>query len=241
MPLPKIATPTYELELPSSGKKIKYRPFLVKEEKILILALESEDTKQITIAIKNILKDCISTRGVKVDDLPTFDIEYIFLNIRGKSVGEAIDLVITCPDDNETTVPVKVYIDEIKVKKDENHTRDIKLDDSLVLRMKYPSLSQFVSSNFDFSGADESAIEQSFELIASCIDVVYNAEESWAASDCTKKELKTWIETLNTKQFQDIEEFFTTMPKLSHTFNVKNPNTDAENEVTLEGLSNFFA
>ena len=138
-------------------------------------------------------------------------------------------------------VPVKVYIDEIKVKKDENHTRDIKLDDSLVLRMKYPSLSQFVSSNFDFSGADESAIEQSFELIASCIDVVYNAEESWAASDCTKKELKTWIETLNTKQFQDIEEFFTTMPKLSHTFNVKNPNTDAENEVTLEGLSNFFA
>jgi len=241
MPLPKIATPTYELELPSSGKKIKYRPFLVKEEKILILALESEDTKQITIAIKNILKDCISTRGVKVDDLPTFDIEYIFLNIRGKSVGEAIDLVITCPDDSETTVPVKVYIDEIKVKKDENHTRDIKLDDSLVLRMKYPSLSQFVSSNFDFSGADESAIEQSFEMISSCIDMVYNNEESWAASDCTKKELKTWIETLNTKQFQDIEEFFTTMPKLSHTFNVKNPNTDAENEVTLEGLSNFFA
>ena len=241
MPLPKIATPTYELELPSSGKKIKYRPFLVKEEKILILALESEDTKQITNAIKNILKDCISTRGVKVDDLPTFDIEYIFLNIRGKSVGEAIDLVITCPDDNETTVPVKVYIDEIEVKKDEKHTRDIKLDDSLVLRMKYPSLAQFVTSNFDFSGADDSAIEQSFELIASCIDMVYNDEESWAASDCTKKELKTWIETLNTKQFQDIEEFFTSMPKLSHTFNVKNPNTNVESEVTLEGLSNFFA
>ena len=241
MPLPKIATPTYELELPSSGKKIKYRPFLVKEEKILILALESEDPKQITIAIKNILKDCISTRGVKVDDLPTFDIEYIFLNIRGKSVGESIDLVITCPDDGETTVPVKVYIDEINVVKEENHNRDIKLDDSLVLRMKYPSLSEFVSSNFDFSGADDSAIEQSFEMISSCIDMVYNNEESWAASDCTKKELKTWIETLNTKQFQDIEEFFNTMPKLSHTFKVTNPKTDVESEVTLEGLNNFFA
>ncbi len=241
MPLPKISTPTYELELPSSGKKIRYRPFLVKEEKILILALESEDPKQITIAIKNILKDCISTRGVKVDDLPTFDIEYIFLNIRGKSVGESIDLVITCPDDGETTVPVKVYIDEINVVKDENHNRDIKLDDSLVLRMKYPSLSEFVSSNFDFSGADDSAIEQSFEMISSCIDMVYNNEESWAASDCTKKELKTWIETLNTKQFQDIEEFFNTMPKLSHTFKVTNPKTDVESEVTLEGLNNFFA
>ena len=241
MPLPKIATPTYELAIPSTGKKIKYRPFLVKEEKILILALESEDPKQITIAIKNILKDCISTRGVKVDDLPTFDIEYIFLNIRGKSVGESIDLVITCPDDGETTVPVKVYIDEINVVKEENHSRDIKLDDSLVLRMKYPSLSEFVSSNFDFSGADDSAIEQSFEMISSCIDMVYNNEESWAASDCTKKELKTWIETLNTKQFQDIEEFFNTMPKLSHTFKVTNPKTDVESEVTLEGLNNFFA
>ena len=241
MPLPKISTPTYELELPSSGKKIKYRPFLVKEEKILILALESEDPKQITNAVKNILKDCITSRGVKVDELPTFDIEYIFLNIRGKSVGEAIDLVVTCPDDGKTTIPVKVYIDEIKVVKDENHTKDIQLDGSLVLRMKYPSLSQFITSNFDFTGADDSAIEESFNMISSCIDVVYNDEESWAASDCTKKELNSWIETLNTKQFQDIEEFFNTMPKLSHTFKVRNPNTKVESEVTLEGLNNFFA
>ena len=241
MPLPKIATPTYELELPSSGKKIKYRPFLVKEEKVLILALESEDTKQITTAIKNILKDCISTRGIKVDELPTFDIEYIFLNIRGKSVGESIDLVVTCPDDGETTVPIKVYIDEIEVQKDENHTRDIKLDDSLVLRMKYPSLAQFVSSNFDFSGRDDSAIEESFNMISACIDMVYSDEESWAASDCTKKELMSWIETLNTKQFQEIEQFFNTMPKLSYTVKVTNPKTDVESEVALEGLSNFFA
>ena len=241
MPLPKIATPTYELELPSSGKKIKYRPFLVKEEKILILALESEDTRQITNAVKNILKECISTRGVKIEDLPTFDIEYIFLNIRGKSIGEAIDLVVTCPDDGETTVPVKVYIDEIEIKKDENHTRDIKLDDKLTLRMKYPSLQQFISSNFDFKGTDDSAIEESFNMIGACIDMVYSEEESWAASDCTKKEMSAWIETLNTKQFQEIEDFFNTMPKLSHTFKVTNPNTNVESEVTLEGLSNFFA
>ena len=187
--------------------------------------MESEDTKQITTAIKNILKDCISTRGIKVDELPTFDIEYIFLNIRGKSVGESIDLVVTCPDDGETTVPIKVYIDEIEVQKDENHTRDIKLDDSLVLRMKYPSLAQFVSSNFDFSGRDDSAIEESFNMIGACIDMVYSDEESWAASDCTKKELMSWIETLNTKQFQEIEQFFNTMPKLSYTVKVTNPKT----------------
>ena len=241
MPLPKIATPTYELAIPSTGKKIKYRPFLVKEEKILILALESEDVKQITNAIKTILKDCISTRGVKVEDLSTFDIEYIFLNIRGKSVGESVDLVVTCPDDEETTVPVKVYIDEIEVQTDPDHSRDIKLDDTLTLRMKYPTLSQFISNNFDFSENDNDSVEQSFEMIATCMDLVYNDEESWAASDCTKKELTTWIETLNTKQFQEIEKFFTTMPKLSHTIKVTNPNTKVENEVTLEGLQNFFA
>ena len=199
MPLPKIATPTYELAIPSTGKKIKYRPFLVKEEKILILALESEDVKQITNAIKTILKDCISTRGVKVEDLSTFDIEYIFLNIRGKSVGESVDLVVTCPDDEETTVPVKVYIDEIEVQTDPDHSRDIKLDDTLTLRMKYPTLSQFISNNFDFSGNDNDSVEQSFEMIATCMDLVYNDEESWAASDCTKKELTSWIETLKYK------------------------------------------
>ena len=140
MPLPKITTPTYELVLPSSGKKIKYRPFLVKEEKVLILALESQDVKHITNAIKTTIKDCIVTRGVKVEELPTFDIEYIFLNIRGKSVGEAIDLVVTCPDDNQTTVPAKIYIDEIEVKRDKNHKNEIKLDSKLTLKMKYPSL-----------------------------------------------------------------------------------------------------
>jgi len=238
MPLPKISTPTYELVLPSTGKKVKYRPFLVREEKILILALESENTKQITTAIKSILKECISTRGVKVDDLPTFDIEYLFLNIRGKSVGEALDLMVTCPDDGETQVPVKIFIDEIKVQKDSKHTQDIKLDDTLTLRMKYPSLNEFIQNNFDFN--EDDTVDASFNIISSCIDQVYNEDESWAASDCTNKELKEWVETLNTNQFKEVESFFTTMPKLSHTVKVKNPKTKVESDITLEGLTSFF-
>ena len=238
MPLPKIATPTYELVLPSTGKKIKYRPFLVKEEKILILALESEDTKQITNAIKTILKSCISTRGIKVEDLPTFDIEYIFLNIRGKSVGESIEFLVTCPDDGETQVERKIFIDEIQVEKDEKHSPDIKLDHSLTLRMKYPSLNEFVQNNF--SASDDNTLQASMDIIASCIDVVYNEDESWAAADCTKKELSEWLETLNTSQFKEVETFFETMPKLTHKVMVTNPNTKVESEVVMEGLTSFF-
>ncbi len=240
MPLPKINTPTYELVLPSTGKKIKYRPFLVREEKVLILALESEDTKQITSAIKATLKECILTRGVKIDELPTFDIEYIFLNVRGKSVGEAIELVVTCPDDGETTVPTTVYIDEINVIQSDEHTNEIDLDGNLTLKMKYPSLNEFIKNNFDFSGSDSNSVQQSFDIIASCIDMVYDKDDVWAASDCTKKELTEWVETLNSSQFKMIEDFFSTMPKLSHTFKVKNPKTKVESEVTLEGLASFF-
>lgn len=238
MPLPKISTPTYELELPSTGKKIKYRPFLVREEKILILALESEDEKQIATAVKNTLKDCIQTRGIKVENLPTFDIEYLFLNIRGKSVGEAVDLIITCPDDGETTVPVKIYIDEINVVKGKEHSPDIDLDGSLTLRMKYPSLDQFVSSNFSFDERED--LDKSFEIIGSCIDVIFNADDAWSTSDVTKKELMTWMDGLNSNQFKEIERFFATMPKLSHTIKVTNPKTKVENEIVLEGLSSFF-
>ena len=240
MPLPKISTPTYELTLPSTGKKIKYRPFLVREEKVLILALESENPTQITNAVKNTLKECIQTRGVKVEDLPTFDIEYLFLNIRGKSVGESVELIVTCPDDEETTVPIKIYIDEIEVTKDESHSRDIKLDESLTLRMKYPSLKQFVQNNFDFSEDGADSLEKSFEVIASCIDVIFNEDDAWSASDCTKKELLSWLDGLNSHQFKEIENFFATMPILSHTITIKNPNTKKESEVTLEGLQSFF-
>ena len=238
MPLPKISTPTYELELPSTGKKIKYRPFLVREEKILILALESEDEKQIATAIKNTLKDCIQTRGIKVENLPTFDIEYLFLNIRGKSVGESVELIVTCPDDGETTVPVKVYIDEINVTKEKNHSPDIDLDGNLTLRMKYPSLDQFVSSNFSFDERED--LDKSFEIIGSCIDVIFNEDDAWSTSDVTKKELMTWMDGLNSAQFKKIEEFFTSMPKLSHTIKVTNPNTKVESEIVLDGLQSFF-
>lgn len=241
MPLPKIATPTYELVLPSTGKTIKYRPFLVKEEKILILALESQSTKEITNAIKQVLKDCIVTKGVKVEELPTFDIEFIFLNVRGKSVGESLDLIITCGDDGETQVPVTVFIDQIKVEEDPEHKRDIQLDTDLVLRMKYPSLDQFIKTNFDFSAEQSSSnIERSFDVISSCIDVIFNSEESWSAVDSTKKELTDWIETLTPNQFKEIEKFFDTMPRLSHTVKVTNPKTKVESDVALEGLTSFF-
>ena len=238
MPLPKIATPTYELELPSTGQSIKYRPFLVKEEKVLVIALESEDNKQITNAIKAVLKSCILTKGVKVESLPTFDIEYLFLNIRGKSVGEELEVNVICPDDGETTVPVVINLDEIEVQKDENHSNKIKIDDSIMMELKYPSLDQFIKNNFDFN--DKNAMDQSFELIASCIDKVYTEDEVWATADCTKKEVKEFLESMNSQQFKEIEAFFESMPKLSHTINVTNPNTKVKSEVTLEGLASFF-
>ena len=238
MPLPKIATPTYELELPSTGKTIQYRPFLVKEEKLLVLALESEDTKEITTAIKNVIKACIKTRGIKVETLPTFDIEYLFLNIRGKSVGEELEVNLICPDDNKTQVSVKVSIDDIKISRVEGHTNKIKLDESLMMEMKYPSLAEFIKNNFDFN--EENVMDQSFDLIASCIDKIYNAEEVWAAADCTKKEITTFLESMNTTQFKEIEKFFETMPKLSHKVKITNPNTKVESEVVMEGLSSFF-
>ena len=239
MPLPKIATPVYELELPSTGKTIEYRPFLVKEEKVLVIALESEDTKQITTAIKNVIRNCIKTKGVKVEDLPTFDIEYLFLNIRGKSVGEEIEVNVTCPDDGETQVPVTINLDDIEVQKNEEHSNRIKVDDSIMMEMKYPSLDQFIKNNFDFN--DKNAMDQSFELIATCIDKVFTEDEVWAVEDCSKKEIVDFLEQMNSSQFKEIEKFFETMPKLSHSITVKNPKTKKENVVVIEGLAGFFA
>ena len=238
MPLPKISTPTYEMVLPSSNKKIKYRPFLVKEEKVLILAMESQDTATVANAVKDVLKNCILSRGIKVEKLSTFDIEYLFLNIRGKSVGEAIEVMVTCPDDGKTQVPTSINIDEIKVIIDDDHQRDIKLDDTYSLRMRYPSLDEFVKNNF--ATASDISVDDTFDLIASCVDQVYSEEESWAAADCTQKELTQFVESLNSNQFKEVEKFFDTMPKLSHTVRVINPNTKKENEVVLEGLQNFF-
>lgn len=240
MPLPKIATPTYELELPSTGETIQYRPFLVKEEKLLILALESEDSKQITTSIKTVIKNCVLTKGIKVETLPTFDIEYLFLNIRGKSVGETVDVNVTCPDDGETQVEMTIDIDSIKIQKTRGHKNIIKLDDDLSMKLKYPSLQQFIENNFETAEVT-SEVGQSLSMITSCIEMIYNQEESWESSDYTKKELEEFVDQLNTKQFKEIEKFFTTMPKLSHTIEVKNPNTGVESEVVLEGLASFFS
>jgi hypothetical protein len=227
------------LEIPSIKKTVKYRPFLVKEEKILIIAMESEDPKQITEAVKDVIGNCIITRGIKVDTLATFDIEYLFLNIRGKSVGETAEVLITCPDDGETQVPVTINLDDIKVEVNDEHSRDIQLDDNLSVRMKYPSIQEFIKNNFIRN--DQISVDDTFGVITSCVEQIYNEEESWSASDCTKKELTDFLESLSSKQFKKIEKFFESMPKLSHTIKVTNPNTGAENKIVLEGLTSFFA
>ena len=237
MPLPKISAPSYELVIPSSKRKIKFRPFLVKEEKILILAMESQDSKQIANAVKDVISHCILSKGIKVEKLSTFDIEYLFLNIRGKSVGEELEIMVTCPDDKKTQVPTMINIDDIKVQINDDHSPDIKLDDQYSMRMKYPSMDEFIKTNFATGDVN---VDDTFQLISSCIDQVYSEDESWTAADCTKKELTDFIESLNSKQFKDVEKFFETMPKLSHTIKVTNPETKVENEILLEGLQSFF-
>jgi len=242
MPLPKINTPTYDLTLPSTGKKIKYRPFLVREEKILIMALETEDMAQITNAVIEILDECILTKGISVTKLATFDIEYLFLNVRSKSVGETIEVNVTCPDDEKTSVQVEINIDAIKVQKVRGHKDIIKLDDQYSMKLKYPSMTQFVESNFESGndGGEGNDIDKSLSMITSCIEMIYDNEESWDASDSSQQELEEFIEQLNSKQFKSIERFFETMPKLSHKVKVTNPKTGVESQVVLEGLASFF-
>ena len=239
MPLPKINTPTYQLTLPSNNKKIKYRPFLVREEKILILALESGDAKQISSSIVDIMADCIETKGVDITKLPSFDIEYLFLNIRAKSVGETVEVVITCPDDKKTTVDTSINIDDIKIKKTPGHKNIIKLDDKYSMKLKYPSMQQFIDANFD-TDEEGSQVAQSINMLSTCIDMIYDEEESWDAADSSPDELNSFIEQLNTKQFKEVESFFETMPKLEHIVEVTNPKTGKTSKVKLEGLASFF-
>ena len=200
--------------------------------------MESQDTKQIANAVKNVISHCILTKGIKVEKLSTFDIEYLFLNIRGKSVGEDIEVMVTCPDDGKTQVPTLINIDSIKIQTSDEHQKDIKLDDTYTLRMKYPSLNEFIKNNFATAG--EMNVDDTFDLIASCIDQVFSDEENWSGADCTKKELKDFLDQLESKQFKMIEKFFETMPKLSHTVKVTNPNTKKECEIVVEGLQSFF-
>ena len=237
MALPKIGYPTYELELPSTGKTIKYRPFLVKEEKVLLLALESKDEKQVIGAVKDLIKNCGITR-IKVDTLPSFDLEYLFLKIRGASIGENIILTVTCLDDNETQVEANINIDDVEVFKPEGHDKKIMFDDKTGVVMRYPSMKEFVEREFL---QKEMKTEEVYGFIADSIDQIFDDEEVYDSSTTTKKEFRTFVESLTTKQFEKIQKFYETSPKLSHTFKVTNPNTGKESSYTIEGLQSFFA
>ena len=234
MPLPKIAVPQYDMKLPVTGSMIKYRPFLVKEEKILLMAMESQNEKEIINAMKTIIKNCTTLRK-KVEDLPTFEIEYIFLKIRSRSVCEVSKLNITCPDDGETQVETEIDLNEIQVSIPEGHDKKIMLTDDIGLIMKYPSLDMFVKDNFNLQDV---TAETAFDLTADCIESVFEGED--VTEDATKKEKLEFLDHLSNAQFAKIQKFFDTMPKLSHKVTVKNPNTDVENEVVIEGLAAFF-
>ena len=238
MPLPKLNTPTYELTLPSSNRKVKYRPFLVKEEKILLIAMESEDEKEMQNAVKQILKNCILTRGISVDKLAVFDIEYLFLNIRGKSVGEDIKLNIVCPDDEVTEVEVSVNVEDVKIQKSDKHDPVIQLTDQVAIVMKYPSMEMFVKNNI--TGENQQKVDTIFDMTIDCISQVVEGEDVLEAKSFSKKEMLEFVETFDTQQFQKIQDFFETMPKLNHKIKVLNPKTNIESEVTIEGLSSFF-
>jgi len=237
MALPKIGYPTYELELPSTGKNIKYRPFLVKEEKVLLMALESKDEKQVISAVKDLIKNCVISR-IKVDTLPSFDLEYLFLKIRGASIGENITLTVTCLDDNETQVEANININEVEVLKPEGHNKKIMFDDTTGIVMRYPSMKEFVDREFL---QKEMKTEEVYGFIADSIDQIFDDEEVYDSTTTTKKEFRTFVDSLTTTQFGKIQQFYETSPKLSHTFKVINPKTNKESEYTIEGLQSFFA
>ncbi|WLW36847.1 baseplate hub assembly chaperone [Synechococcus phage S-8S29] len=235
MALPKLNVPKYKLKLPSDGRTVNFRPFLVKEEKLLLLATETGEQSDIVSAIQNIIKECTDINDV--EKLTTFDIEYVFLQIRTKSVGESVEVSITCPDDGETTVPVSIPLDEIKVIKTRGHKNELKLSDEIMVTMGYPSMDTFVKMNF---GDEENQIDQIFEMAASCVKTIADTEQVYDCSNTPHSEIIEFFEQLSTKQFMMIQEFFEKMPKLSHTLKVTNPNTGVESEVVLEGLASFF-
>lgn len=237
MALPKLGVPQYELELPSTGKTVKYRPFLVKEEKVLLLALEANDEKEVINAVKNTLRACVLSR-VKVDQLPSFDLEYLFLKIRAAAVGEVIEMTVTCNDDNETLAKAAINIDDVVVKKQEGHDRKIMLTDDLGILLNYPSMDRFIESQFLNKDLDP---EHIFDFIAEHIEQIFDSEDVYDSTTTTKKEFREFVESLTSKQFEAIQKFYETMPRLSHTFTVINPNTGNECSYTIEGLQSFFA
>jgi hypothetical protein len=237
MALPKIGVPTFELQLPSTKKVIKYRPFIVKEEKVLLLALESEDEAQIVSAVKDLIKNCVQSR-IKVEDLPAFDLEYIFLKIRAAAVGEIVDMNVTCTDDNATQVQAQININDVEVYFPEGHTNKVMLTDNLGIIMKYPGMQRFIEAEFL---EKDIKTEEVFNFIADSIEQIFDDEEVYDSSTTSKKEFREFVEGLTTKQFEAIQSFYETMPKLQHKFTVINPNTGVECEYTIEGLQNFFA
>ena len=237
MALPKLNVPKYKMKLPSDGRTVNYRPFLVKEEKLLLLATQTGEQEQLIAAIKDIMAACTDVKDI--DKLATFDIEYLFLQIRTKSVGESVKVSLTCPDDNETTVEVDIPLDEIKVKKTRGHKTDLKITDEVTVTMGYPSLDTFVSMNFVGDGSDI-GVDQVFEMAGSCIKTISDPEQVYDCHDVPKKEIQDFFEGMDTKQFQMIQDFFETMPKLTHTVKVTNPNTGVVSDVILEGLASFF-
>jgi len=236
MALPQIALPTYELEIPSNGKKIKYRPFVVKEEKLLLLAMEAQDDKLIEDAVRTLLKGCIQSR-VKIEDLAIFDLEYIFLQIRAISVGEVIELMITCEDDGKTQVRYNLNLTEVQVQKPEGHSNKIMLSDNMGIIMKYPTFGDFVKSSIIGSAPTADGV---IEIVASCVDQIFDGEEVYDSSTTSKKEFVEFLENLTNNQFEKLQQFFTTAPKLEHTLKITNPNTGVENDVVITGLANFF-
>jgi hypothetical protein len=240
MPLPKVVTPVFEVNLLSTGKPVRYRPFLVKEEKALLIALESGSDKNIISTVKDVLKACVVSR-VKIDTLPSFDLEYLFLNIRGKSVGETVELLVTCADDETVKVPLTIEMSEIGLDVPDDHNDTIQLDGGISIKMKYPSMDEFLKNNFSVvEETNKDLVEEAFKAVAKCIDTIYTEEEAWSASDCTQTELVKFIEQLSSSQFQQIERFFNTMPKLKYEGKVTNPNTEVETDVVVEGMANFF-
>lgn len=236
--LPKPPVPTYDLIVPSSGKKIQYRPFLVKEEKILLIALETEDAEQIKDAVAQILKGCILSRGIKLETLAMFDIEYIFMKVRSKSVGETVEIKLTCKDDGETEVVYELNLDEIEVQFPEGHDKKIELDETSGIVMKYPGYEQFVNTQLLLK---EPSAAEVFDIVIDSVAQIYKGDDVWDASTTSRKEIVEYIDGLTSKQFEKIQNFFATMPKLSHTIKIKNPNTGVESEYEIEGLVNFFA
>ena len=233
MNLPVLNTPTYEMEIPSTGEKIKYRPFLVKEQKLLMMAQESGDEAAQLRTVGEIVKNCTFNKIDKPDTMATFDIEYMFLMTRAQSVGSKIPMTVTCPDDGETKVEHEINIDEIKVKKTDGHTNVIMLTDDIGITMKYPNLDMVKK----FTNT-ANITEVSFEMIKSCIQNIFDKDQVY--DEMSDKDLQSFIEQMNTEQFEKLTQFFDTMPKLSHTFKVKNPNTGVESDIVLEGLDSFL-